>query len=51
MIDQFHVHVHVEPRRRRGEKAIRISCDVPLSQRGDELGLEVGWVERCQVDT
>jgi hypothetical protein len=46
VVHQFHVHVHVEPCRRAGEEAVGVGCDVPFAQRGDELGLEVCWVER-----
>ena len=51
MVDQFHVHVHVEPCWRLGEEAVGVDCDVPLTQRSDELGFEACWVKRRQVDT
>lgn len=50
MIDQFHVHVQVEPCRRLGEEAVGVGCDVPLAQRSDKLRLEAGRVERSQID-
>jgi hypothetical protein len=51
MVDQLHVHVHVKPCRRLAEEAVGVSCNVPLAQRSDELGLQACRVERCQVNT
>lgn len=50
MVDQFHVDVHVEPCRRLAEETVGVGCDVPFTQGGDEVWLEAGRVERCQVN-
>jgi len=51
MVDQFHVHVHVEPCGRLAEEAVCVSCDVPFAQRSNELRFEACWVKRSQVNT
>ena len=50
VVNQFHVHVQIEPCRRAGEEAVGVGCDVPFAQRGDKVGFEVCWVERSQVN-
>lgn len=50
MVDQFHVHVHVEPCRRVREEAVGVCGDVPFSEGGDEGWFEMGWVEWGEVD-
>lgn len=50
MVDQFHVHVHVEPCWRVREEAVGVGGDVPFSQCGDEGWSEVRRVEGGEVD-